>query len=302
MISDFEQRLADVLGARLPTPFTGRVDVAPGPVSGSGPEILLGVRQIEYAATDMGSRRPEVVPGSDDRRRILRLRCTVGIEVHPHSGQGRQQQMQGVEAALYVLDAPDLRDGSALVEEGDQGFLIQEMHLIESSVPLDPGDTDAPPVEVTLGAEGWFWPAGEPGEAGIQIGEVRLRGAVLPLEITPPRPRLIAGGPAVDLTLRVGATGPLRVSDPDTPLPPLPFGALALALVDAGGRPGAGALSGGTDGEGGAHLVTLTDGSATVTYTPPAEAATDVLVVALDDGLDGLGIELGRFVLDVQEA
>jgi hypothetical protein len=302
MISDFEQHLANVLGSRLPAPFAGRVEVAPGPVTGPGPEILLGVQQIEPAHADIGSQRPETVPGSDDRRRVMRLRCTIGIEVRPHSGQGRQQQMQGVEAALYVLDAQDLRDGSALVEEDDQGFLIQEMHVVESQVCLDPDKTGAPPVGLTLNAEGWFWPIGEPGETGIQIGEVRLRGAILPLSITPPRPYLTAGGAGVKLTLRVGTVGPLRTSDQVEPLPPLPFGSLALTLVDPGGRPGAGTLSGGTAGEGDAHLVALSDGGASVTYIPPAEATIEVLTVALDDGQDGPGIELGQFTLDVQEA
>jgi hypothetical protein len=301
MISDFEQRLADVLGSRLPAPFTGRVAVAPDPVPGPGPDILLGVQQAEPAEADIGSQRPEVVPGSADRRRILRLRCSVGIEIHPVASAGREQQMQGVDAILYTLDELDFQDGTALTEVGDQGFLIQEMQIIESIVPLDPAADDAPPVSLALSAEGWFWPAGEAGEAGVQIGEVRIRGAILPLEIIPANPKLTSGGAPIELTLRLGTTGPLRIDGEDG-LPPLPFGSLALALFDPGGRPGAGVLSGGTAGTGDAHLVDLADGTATFTYTPPTEAATDVLVVALDDGEDGMGVELGQFTLEVREA
>jgi hypothetical protein len=301
MISDFERRLADVLGTRLPAPFAGRAAVAPDPIPGPGPVILLGVRQAEPAEADMGGQRPEVVPGSGDRRRVLRLRCSVDIEVHPSASEGREQQMQGIDAALYALDGPDFQDGTALAEEGDQGFLIQEMRIVESVVPLDPEAEDASPVGLTLSAEGWFWPIGEAGEAGVQIGEVRIRGAVLPLEIAPAAPRLTAGGAPVELTLRLGTAGPLRLGD-QAVLPPLPFGSLALALFDPGGRPGAGTLAGGTAGAGSAHLVELADGAATFTYTPPAEAATDVLVVALDNGEDGLGVELGQFTLEVREA
>ena len=156
MISDFEQRLADVLGTRLPAPFAGRVEVAPVSPSGPHPMIVLGVQQVEHAVADIGSQRPEIVPGSDDRRRVLRLKCSVGIEIHPGAGDDREQQMQGVDVALYALDAPDFQDGSALVEEGDSGFLIQKMAIVEALAPLDPEAPEASPVGLTLSAEGWF--------------------------------------------------------------------------------------------------------------------------------------------------
>ena len=112
---------------------------------------------------------------------------------------------------------------------------------------------------------------------------------------------IVAGGAPVELALCLRTT-PLRVSGVGELLPPLPFGALAVALFDPGGRPGAGTLTGGTEGAEGVRLVELADGSATISYAPPAEAAADVLVVALDDGSDGLGVEIGRLTLKVREA
>jgi hypothetical protein len=82
-------------------------------------------------------------------------------------------------------------------------------------------------------------------------------------------------------------------------LPALPFGALAVRLVGPGGKPGAGTLSGGTPGVGGAMLLTVAAGRATVTYAPPAEPARDTLVVALDDGAGGMGTELARLPVEV---
>jgi hypothetical protein len=111
----------------------------------------------------------------------------------------------------------------------------------------------------------------------------------------------IAGGPPVDVTITIGVAGRLRAVA-GAPLPALPFGRLALRLVDAGERPGAGTLSGGVTGDDGSALVDVTDGVARAIYTPPAASATDHLVVALDDGEDGAGIELGRQVLRVRSA
>jgi hypothetical protein len=69
--------------------------------------------------------------------------------------------------------------------------------------------------------------------------------------------------------------------------------------VGPGGRPGKGTLVGHV---GGVRLVPLTDNQATVTYQPAAEAAADELLIALDNGTNGLGIEIGRFRLSVRGA
>jgi hypothetical protein len=230
----------------------------------------------------------------------VRLRCSVGVAVRPANNQGREQQLRGLDAALYALEAPDLRDGSALAGAADPGFQISTMRVVDARAPLDPTAADAPAVGLTLSAEGWFWPIGVAGEAGVAIGEIRVREALLPVEIAPARPDLVAGGPPVELRLRVVAAGTLRLDGAATTL--LPFGALALALAGPGGRPGAGTLAGGADGTAGVRLAPLVDSAATITYTPPAEAATDELVVALDDGAGGQGDVVGRFPLKVREA
>jgi hypothetical protein len=218
--------------------------------------------------------------------------------VVPATGEGRAQQLQGLEEALFALDAADLQRGTALLNGGDPGFLLQSLEIVSYDAPLDPAAANVPPLGAALRGEGWFWPIGSVGEAGRQIGEVRIRGALLPLAVEPESPRLVAGGPPVTLTVRVGAVGPLRVDGPA--LPALPFGSLALGLAGAGGRPGSGSLSGGSDGTGGVRLADLADGAATIDYTPPAAAAVDELVVALDDGTGGLGVELGRVPLRVK--
>ena len=298
MIAEFEQRLANVLGGRLPAPFTGRVAVAPGFSAGNQPRLLIGVRSTEPIAPDLGSQRPEAAPGADDPRRVLRLRCLVGLECFAGGNGGRAQQVQALDAALYALDAPDLRNGSALAASGDPGFLIQEMRLLGSTAPLDPGGAEEP-VGLTLAAAGWFWSVGVVGEAGEPIQEVRLRGGLLPISLRPEDPPLVAGGPEIDLTLRFGPLGLLRLADP--PLPPQTFGRIGASLIGASGGLGAGTLSGGEAGAAGIRLYPLTDGQATLTYEPPDEATVDTLVVALDDGEGGLGLELGRVALKVRE-
>src|SRR2546421_5751349 len=179
MIAAFEQRLAAVRGARLPPPFRGNVAVAPAPAPSVDPAVVVGVERADSVDPDFNSRRPEIAPGVADPRRILRMNCTVGVRVQPANNAGRRQQMEGIDAALFELEAPDLLDGTALRGAGDPGFLIQKMRPVAAVVPIDSAAPSAPPIAVTLLAEGWFWPAGTPGQAGRTITEVRLRGATL---------------------------------------------------------------------------------------------------------------------------
>jgi hypothetical protein len=274
--------------------------VPPGSLAGNGPVILAGVTRTQPAETLFGARKPEIVPGSDDPRRVLRLACDITIEIRPATpNQGRRQQMQGLEQILYLLDAPELRSGQALASgaPADPGFFIQSLAAGEGLVALEPAANDAEPVTVAARAEGWFWPIGVAGQTGIPIGEIRLRGAALPLSITPSTPVLIAGGGPVDLVVVVGAGSFGTFDLPANPA--LPFGALAFSVVDAGGRPGKGALVGAV---GGVRMVAVADNSATVQYQPPAEAASDVLVISLDDGEGGAGIEIARAPLNVRGA
>jgi hypothetical protein len=79
------------------------------------------------------------------------------------------------------------------------------------------------------------------------------------------------------------------------------LGQLVLQLFAPGRRPGAGALEGGAAGAAaGSRLVTIADGTAAFRYVPPATPARDELVVALDDGAGGPGVELGRFTFTVK--
>jgi hypothetical protein len=293
MIADFEQRLSDVLGARLPSPFSGRVLVAPGDASGTA--VLVGVRRAALLEDELG-RAPKQVPGATAPRRVLHLRCEVSLAVRPSASGGRAEQRAGVDQLLYLVDAPELRDGTALAAaDGDPGFLIDRMQLVGGTVPTTEGDAGG---EVTLSCVGWFWPTAAPGEAGVQIGEIRVRGAVLPIDLSPAAPSLVAGSAAVAFTLRVRTAGLLR----EPASSPLPFGRLAIKVFDAGHRPGAGALSGGSAGVDGSRLLDLTDGAAAFGYTPPAAAALDFLVVALDNGEAAQGVELARFPLRVKKS
>ena len=292
MISEFEQRLANVLGSRLPAPFGGRVEVAPA--SANDLRLVLGVEQVKLTEPDMGSRRPERVPGSADDRRVVRATCMVRLGVQPDAGQGRAQQVLALDAALYELDAPDFRSGEALAAPGDAGFLIQRLRCLGTDVPLDPLAEDAGPLGLTIEAEGWFWPVGIPGQAGIAIGEIRIRGVTLPVLLEPRNPLIAAGGGAVPLALRIGAAGGLTLGNGAGPLP---IGSIAVRVVGQGGQPGSGTLAGGTAGVDGARILDASSGTVAFDYTPGAEPATDTLIVALENGESDLGIELGRFDL-----
>src|SRR5438477_559479 len=126
MIAEFEQRLADVLGARLPSPFSGHVVVTPGTGVGA-PSVLVGVRRVDRIDEAFGE-RPERVPGADDPRRVTRLRCQVALTVH--DAADRVAALRGIDVLLYAVDAPDFHDGSALrVTSGDPGFLIDNLVL-----------------------------------------------------------------------------------------------------------------------------------------------------------------------------
>lgn len=290
MLSDFEQRMADVLGARLPIPWRGLVDVTPGRDEA---QAVLSVRHSTPIEDYLLTRRPEVVPGSVTQRRILRLRCEVGIDVRRLPAQTRADQMEAFDRLIYELDDPEFRTGVILQpgDDSDPGFLLQ--HLFITSID--------PPGSITLTVDGFFWPIGAIGETGVPIAQTRIRLSVQPLLLTPAQPRLPAGGAAVDLTLEFGATGVLRIESGDR-VTSLPFGSVVVAVVDDGGRPGAGTLTGGIAGAAGARIVPVTSGRADFQYQPPAEAAKDLLVVALDNGEGGVGIELGRFPLKTIEA
>jgi hypothetical protein len=298
LIADFERRLADVLGARLPAAFGGHVLVAPG--TGQPPMMLVGVQAVALLEDEFGN-RPERVPGADDVRRVVRLSCTVAFTVRGSDAGGRAEELVGVDQLLYVVDAPDLRDGSALRpdDDSDPGFLIDAMRIGASTV-LPGADPDTVP-QVNVVARGWFWPPGTQGQTGVRIGEIRLRGVVLPIELSP-RPAPVAGGPPIALTLSIRPTEPQRLREAPPPAPALPFGQLAVRLFGPGNRPPSGTLSGGSPGTDGSRLLDVAGDAATLTYTPSDAQAVDQLTVALEDGAGGQGIELARFPIRVGRA
>lgn len=288
MLGEFESRLADVLGTRLTAPFGGAVDVDPG-VNSS--RILVRVRNAGPVDDDLLSLRPERVPGGTAPRRVVRLRCEVGLEMRLPPGGDRTDEMSGLDQALYLLEDSSFRDGTALLPDdaSDPGFVIRSMRLTGTQ----------PPTSITLEADGLFWPVGVAGESGPQITATRIRAVFKPLLLNPADPRLTPGGAGLDLGIEFGAVGTMNVAQ-DGAVAPGAFGSVLASVIDSGGRPGAGALTGGNDGPAGSRLLTVTNGVATVHYTPPASAAVDNLVIRLEDNEGGPGIELGRFILRVR--
>ncbi|CRZ14806.1 hypothetical protein [Mycolicibacterium neworleansense] len=297
MIADLEKRLADVLGGRLTAPLAGRVFVTPGPADTNQIAVLVGAVHAEVLAEKFGAgRRPEQVPGADDPRRVVRLRCAMRIEVRPADNGTRAQTAAALDALLYELDSRELRTASALTAPGDPGFVLD--CLLPESVAVIPGEPDSLPV-VEVRADGWFWPPNAPGVTGVEITAALVRTAMLPVALQPWPLLIRAGDPVVPLTIRVGAAGTSRLTeDPPTVSP---FGELAVRVVDAGGRPGAGSLSGGAVGPDGTRLITVADDAAEFRYEPPAAPADDQLVVyvAHDGASPSVGIELARFPLAV---
>jgi len=295
MIAEFEQRLADVLGARLPLPFRGRVEVAPGTLD--GPSLVLGAERVALQEPDLGNRRSEVVPGDGAPRRIVRATCTVGIVVRPAANEGRPQQMLGLDAALYTLDAADLRNGSALRTGGDPGFQIDSLRCSSSVLPLDPAAPWSEPIGLRLEAAGWFWPIGMPGASGITIGEIRVRGLSLPVLLRHDALALVAGGGPIALVLALGGDTAFRLGGAGA----IPSAPMVARIEGPGARAASGTLGGGAPGAGGVRLASIAQGELSLLYTPGAEAATDTLVLAFDDGDEGPGAEVGRFSLAVRE-
>jgi len=297
MLTHYESRLADVLGTRLGAPFTGRAFVAPGP-DDAQPALLVGTRTAEVVAEDFGSKRPEVVPGDDDRRRVVRLRCLVDIEVRPGTGGARPDRLAALDAALYVLDAPDLRDASALTAPGDPGFALSAQRVRAVRVALEDGVDFA---RLEIEADGWFWPPEAPGEDGGPIAETITRLAGLPFTVSPWPVLLRAGAAAQDLEISLDETATRIHEGGIGAAVPARF---AVRVLDAGDRPGAGAVIGGDAGPGGSRAILADGGVLRVTYEPPGTAAVDRLVVSFLRSVPGeppqLGAKLGEFRIEVR--
>ena len=295
MIFEFEQRFVDVLGQRLADPFTGRIDVAPGLAVHDLPRLALAVSRISPLDPDFHSRRPEVVPGSPDLRRVLRLECTVTMNVRPpEENAARADQIELLDATLFALGDAEILSGRALDDGTDRGFLIQNLRLSSGDAPVAP--TAQAPVCLNVIARGLFWPVGASGENGVPIEDVLIRGALLPIEVIPPAPFLAAAGPPVELIMRIRTLPGVRIARP----PGVPLDSLRVAVFAANGAPGAGVLAGGAEATPGVRVIPLAGGQAAVTYTPPAEPGIETLVLFIQRADGSQGLELQRVPLTIR--
>jgi len=302
MISEFEQRLAEVLSGRLAPPLQGRVDVAPGavPAAGQAPRLAVGVASATPLEPDVWMRRPELVPGSPSPRRVVKLRCDVRVDVRVQAAVNRQARMSAVDAALFALDHEDVRNGRAFaptVAGADPGFTIQRLEIAALTSPRSLDDPDAAEFGLSLIAEGLFWPVGLAGEDGRALGEIRLRGVRMPLMLSGLPSKIIAGSAGIPLQLRLGAVGQAVLREGDQPIATQAFETLWVAAFGPGRRPAAGQLAGGIAGEGDVRLIPVTQDAASFTYTPPPTPAVEELIVGMAGPDGNIGPEIGHFTL-----
>jgi hypothetical protein len=299
VISDLEQALVGLLDSGLPAPFAGSVVAAPPPASVNAPVLVVGVTAATPATPAFGSQLPQQTPAVAGSHRVLRLDCTVTVTALPGPGQGRAQQLDGIQQVLWLLDDPDVRSGTALADGTDRGFVLETLAIGGMTVALEPSAEPPAPPAVTATASGWFWPIGIAGAAGRPIGQVQVRGVTLPVLVSPAQVGGAVGGPPVDITVSVDAASS-RITAAGGPSVPLPFTSLVATLSGAGGTAATGALSGGSGGSTTFRTYPMTAGEATVTYQPPTQGASDVLAIALDDGAGGAGVTLGRVPIEVR--
>lgn len=299
MITEFEARLATVLGSRLPPPLSGTVSVSGNNDSATGSQtrIFLGVFKTEFLPQGFGGNRNRQVPGAEGLRRVMPLRCYININVVLGAALGRDRLVVAIEQLHYLLDTEDFQTGRALLTSGDQGFLISQMLIANGAIRVTNAPDAGRPVGVTLVAEGIFWPVGVPGETGSPIEEIRLRGITLSIRLNPSKPEFQAGGSVQTLSIQITATSALRIGKKG---PPLTFNRIAVDLQQPDGQPGAGLLSGGTAGSGTLRHFDVIDSVAEVNYSPPATPSQDILLVGFDDGADGLGQVMARFPIIVR--
>ncbi len=299
MVSDFESHLATVLGAQLPAPFGGTVAVAGDGDSAHAtePRIYVGVYKTRGLPRDFGVNRTVLVPGVSDRINVLSLKVFININVVPAQSADRVQQLQGIEQINYLLARESFQTGIALVDAGDQGFQIHSLSVDEGVVTVANAPEENRPAGLSVAAEGIFWPMGISGETGIDIDEIRMRGLTMDIRLEPAAPYLNAGGAATTLILMIDSTASHRLGGDNTPLT---FDRITVDLLQPDGQPGAGSLAGGTAGLENTRHLAITDGVATVVYTPPGTATKDLLRVGFDDGDDGRGKVVKQVLIEVR--
>jgi hypothetical protein len=300
MISDFEQALATYLGANLPAPFAGNVVVAPAPAPGGEPSVVVGVTSAAPTGSPLGGGLPQPTPAVAGDHRVLALDCQASIVVAAAQGSGRAQQADGVQRLLWLLDEPEARNGSVLVDGTDRGFVLHELAWSAATAPLDPLATGASPVGVTLTASGLFWPIGIVGQAGRTITHIQVRGVSLPVTLTPASPQAVAGGDPISIAIAVEVDTSTVLTAAGAPGQSLPFTTVVATLTGARGAPASGQLTGGNGGTNTLRTYPFANGLATITYAPPATGASDVLTLSLDDGSGGAGVPVGQVPIEVR--
>ena len=292
MIVDFLNRLEFVLGSRIQGSSDARVAVAPGPNINNRPRVLLSTEHLELTPARLGDRQDMVVPGDANPRRVVRAKWSTRLRVIPTNQGGPGEAREVLDVCLYELDAPDFRNGQAFADGGppDPGFQVDALSITSLEAPFDGVDGNDPNTDLLIHSEGVLWPAGEVGEAGIQIANVFLRGVLMPMALAPVR--LVANAGATDLSLNVRPF--LQMQEGATSGT---FTSLALQVLDETFATRTDALQGAVNG---VLITAVTGEQLNLTYTPPADAATETLVVSLDDNEDNPGMELARFTLNVQ--
>ncbi len=299
MITEFEMALVAYLNTNIDPPFAGNVERSDGGkvTVTNNPQVRVSVIQAVTALREMGTKKPLLVPGSNDYRRVSRLKCDVVIDLYATNTAKREQILNGVELIHYLLDTPTIKNGTELEGGPDPGFVIQSLTIEKATIPLKINLAGVDSGQVHLEVTGWFWPVGVPGQEGVEIGAVRIRGITFEVSIEQGGP-LIAGGPMVDFVVGLEATGPIVLTDGEVESDPS-FGSLYCFLRTPDGSAAQGFLGGGIDAGDGARLVPVSDSTATVSYTPPGNEVQEELVIGLDDGNSNKSIDIGSLILKI---
>lgn len=277
MLRELEDRLATLLGADLPAPLAGRVQVRPGAPNGDAPAAQIAVRHVTPVSPDFGDIRTEIAPGDPARRRIVRLSAEIDIRLSSGGTDARDTRRQALDDLIYFLDAPNMRSGEALRDAGDAGFLLDSLHI--SAANYAPALNDPVGADLTLTAVGWFWPVGEVGQDGPAIAEARITQLVYPLGADPDPARFVAGTNGVVLSFAFSSVHlmSLRADGPGN----VNVQRIAFQVLSADGSAGAGELTSGRDIGGGIRVRNLADGEVRIRYRPPAAPAQDRLILRL---------------------
>jgi hypothetical protein len=299
MLGALEQRLEGLVGEVL-ADRAGVTVVSAG--SGAPPApgaavVEVGVAVLRAAVGFEPSTRP-VPPGSDETRRIrpvrlgfeARVRVTrrPADEADDAVATSRRLLLDDLALIGHALDAPEIRDGSAFVDEAvDEGYRVLEFGLGEGSVGTASTD-DALRGEWSYRGRAEVWPPTPPEETGLIAGVSAIL-AAQPLSVVADDQAVPAGG---STRLRVRGVAPRRLADGAA----TPVGQ-AIAVRVRSRHPAArrGRITTGADGsEAGVRIVPVGELETTVEYAapetlPPGAPVEHVeIFLARGDGRRGL--------------